>query len=241
MLLTKLIPPRSQQIKEALNVFNRFLEEPHEDPNERLELLIEGGRGSGKSSIAGGMILKANHERGDSSICIRKTTQDCVKWSMDQVEWSVHKIGKSREEYSISYQSKTIGLRNSSSRIYFKGLDDGKMMRGILNMGFVWIEEAEELSGESEYMELIASLQLRENPIIILTYHPDRNRNHWLNRYASEIIEHNGRDNRWVFRPCYLDMEEEMLGKTFFQQADMLRVTNPRAYAHEYLGIPLEG
>lgn len=246
MLLTKLIPPKSEQIKEALNVFNRFLEEPHEDKNERLEILIEGGRGSGKSSIAGGMILKANQERGDSGICIRKTTANCVKWSMDQVEWCAYTIGKSRDEYSISYQNKTIGLINSSSKIYFRGIDDGcrvlgDKIRGIPNRRYVWIEEAEELSSESEYRELIDSLLLRENPIIILTYNPHNNRNHWLNRYASEIIEHNGRDNRWVFRPCYLNMEEEMLGKDFFRKADMLRVINPRAYAHEYLGIPMEG
>ena len=248
MLLTNLIPPKSQQIKEALSVFNRFLEEPHKDPNERLELLIEGGYGCGKSSIGGGMILKACEERGDCGICITKSARDSVDWNLDNVKWCIEKLGIPSNRYSISIQAKRITLNNynSQTNIYFKGIDDGLQSigwqtRGIKNNRYVWIENAEELTSINEYVDTINELQLKVNPIVVLTYRPNKNNNHWLNRYAAEIHKKNGKDNRWVFKPCYLDMEEAMLGESFFQRAEMLRIHDPRVFVHEYLGIPVEG
>ena len=246
MLLTKLIPPKSEQIKEALNVFNRFLEEPHDDLTERLEILLAGGVGSAKSSIAGGMLLKANVERGDTVLCLRNTKQTSIKHLIDQVEWCINKVGMPERGYSVSIPNRTIKMSNAQSKIYFKSLDEGcrtleEQTRGIPNKRFVWIEDANQLCGEEEYIDLINSLKLRENPIIVLTYHPDINRNHWLNRYAQEIFKNNGSDNRWVFKPSCLDMDVDMLGKSFFKNMNYCRVNDERIFVSEYLGIPMEG
>ena len=61
MLLTKLIPRRSTEIKDAVSCFNRFIEEPHKYPEEKCEMFIYGGRGCCKSSIAAG---KAERSKG---------------------------------------------------------------------------------------------------------------------------------------------------------------------------------
>ena len=81
MLLTKLIPPRSAEIKDAVACFNRLLEEPHTSIAERCEMFIYGGRGCCKSTVAAGMMLKANKELDGWGICIRKFGRDLKEYS----------------------------------------------------------------------------------------------------------------------------------------------------------------
>lgn len=242
MLLTKLIPPKSQQVKEAVSVFNRFLEEPHATPNERLELLIAGGRGCGKSTIASGMIIKACEESKYNGFCLRKKS-DSQKWVVEQLEWSLGQLGVPNQR---SLSTRSFSLLGGKSRIVVRALDIGMQELyartvSMPNKRFVWIDAAEELESEREYLDVIENLQLRENPIVILTFNPKPRKDHWLNVYSEEILRHNGRGNRWVFKPTYFDMDKEMLGEEFFRNAEQMRITNPIAYVHEYLGISTEG
>ena len=242
MLLTKLIPPKSRQLKEAVSVFNRFLEEPHATLNERLELLIAGGRGCGKSTIASGMMIKACGESKANGICLRKSS-DSQRWVIEQLEWSIRQLEVANEK---SLHSRSFTLSESKSKIRVMGIDIGMKELyyksvSVPNRRFVWIDSAEELASEREYVDVIETLKLRENPIVILTYNPKPDKDHWLNLYSDEILRHNGSGNRWVFNPTYFDMDKDMLGEEFFRNAEQMRITNPMEYVHEYLGIPTEG
>lgn len=242
MLLTKLIPPKSRQLKEAVSVFNRFLEEPHTTLNEKLELLIAGGRGCGKSTIASGMMIKACGESKANGICLCKSS-DSQRWVIEQLVWSLRQLDVANEK---SLPTHSFTLTESKSKISVRGIDIGmqELYAKTVSMPqkrFVWIDAAEELEREREYLDVLENLQLRENPIVILTYNPKPDKDHWLNLYSDEILRHNGSGNRWVFKPMYLDMEKDMLGEEFFRRAEQVRITNPMEYVHEYLGIPTEG
>lgn len=244
MLLTNIIPPRSQELKDALNVFNRFLEEPHSDPNERLEIFIGGGRGCGKSTIAAGMMLKAHAETKGWGFCIKRTTSSSVKVVMPCFQWALCKIGVPREEVSISLQSKTLHLKGREAKITFTGIDMGAEQfwmktRGIPNKRFALIEDAHQFS-RNEYEAILDSLDLRENPIIITTFNPSPSRSHWLNEYAADIYKHNGQQGKWVFKPIYWDMDTDMIGNSFFEKAEECRKCCPELYVKEYLGIPMD-
>lgn len=241
MLLTKLIPPKSRQIKEAVSIFNRFLEEPHDTLNERLELLIAGGRGCGKSTIASGMMIKACGESKANGICLRKSS-DSQRWVIEQLEWSLRQLEVANKR---SLPTHSFTQTESKSRISVMGIDIGIQELyyksvSTPNKRFVWIDSAEELASEREYVDVIETLKLRENPIVILTYNPKPYKDHWLNMYSDEILRHNGSGNRWVFKPTYFDMEKDMLGEEYFRRAEQVRITNPMEYVHEYLGIPTE-
>lgn len=244
MLLTKLIPPRSEELKDALNVFNRFLEEPHSNPNEKLELIIVGGRGCGKSTMASGMLLKANAETGACGFSMRKELNQAAKWNCEQMVWSCETVGV-KDKYSIEFSHRQMRNKKSRSCICFRGIDEGihqlmLKVKGIPKRRFLWIDEAQEIESEFEYQETVDAIDLRENPIIILTANPCIRASHWLNRYVDEIYKNNGKNNRWVFKPCFMDMEKEMLGESFFRTANELRKENGKMFAHRFFGIPME-
>ena len=244
MLLTQLIPPRAEELKAALRVFNSFLEEPHSNLNERLEIIIVGGRGSGKSTIASGMILKATAETGAWGFSMRRSEKESAKWNLQQLLWSCETIGV-RDNYSPSLSARQLRNKNSGACICFRGIDEGMFhlamkARGIPKRRFLWIDEAEEIKSESEYEAILDALDLRENPIIILTANPNIRADHWFNSYVARIHKYNGENNRWVFKPWYFDLDRQMLGDSFFKRADEMRKADGKRFAHEYLGIPIE-
>jgi hypothetical protein len=106
----------------------------------------------------------------------------------------------------------------------------------------MWIEEADQLA-QRDYIFISKELHLAENPIIITTFNPPAYKSHWLNKKIEEHLKHhgtNGWGGEWFFNPCYTEVERELLGESFFREAEMLRRTNPRAFCHEYIGVPFE-
>lgn len=68
------------------------------------------------------------------------------------------------------------------------------------------------------------------------SFNPPISNMNWANQYALDAM---GRDNTTVVKNTYLDVPEEWLGQAFIDEALDLKETNPRAYEHEYLGIPV--
>ena len=242
MLLTKLIPPRATEIQDAVACFNRFIEEPHTNWAERCEMFIYGGRGCCKSSIASGMMLKGIKELDGGGICIRKHWRDLKGSCISQLEFTSKQLGIQDDVY-INYQP-PIQMNYNSSLIRFYGLDNGMNWLHEKTAAFplriVWIEEADQLQSEDEYKELLCALPLKENPIIISTFNPPLLSSHWINNFVESHSKKSPYNGKHFFKPCYLDMEREMLGEEFFRSADLLRRQNPKMYCHEYLGIPQE-
>ena len=190
------------------------------------------------------MMLKANQERGDGAICLRRSRKDAIAWDLDYVLWSAEQLGL-KDKAQVSKQIGSLRLDGEAPAMFFKGFDIGlselrNKVRGIINRRFLWIEDAQEIENEEEYGKILDAVDLRENPIIILTYHPPCSQRNWLNKYAEEIRASQGKFNRWVFNPCYLNMEKEMLGEQFFEGAEYVRLHSPREFVQEYLGIPQE-
>jgi phage terminase large subunit len=67
------------------------------------------------------------------------------------------------------------------------------------------------------------------------TFNPPISKNNWANEYVDDC-EAFAQDSTLVIRNSYLDVPENWLGKQFIQEAEELKVKNPRAYEHEYLG-----
>ena len=242
MLLTKLIPPRSESLKDAVACFNRFLEEPHESKEQKCEMFIYGGRACLKSSIASALVLKAMVESGQNAMCIRKQSCDLRDSCFSQMDWAARALNV---EVKKSLAKSRMEMGNNA-RCLFAGLDSPSASISasavVLRPKVVWIEEADQL--EPRYYNFIAKeLHLSENPIIITTFNPPRNKSHWLNKKIDEHLKHhglNGWGGEWFFNPCYTEVEREWLGEPFFTEAEMLRRMNPIAYCHEYIGVPFE-
>lgn len=241
MLLTKLIPPKSYAIKDAVSLFNRYIEEPPvRATNSPLWLILAGGRGSGKTTIAAGMCLKGLAEAGFSAIVMRKSMPD-LRW-MKQSFHQVLRILESKEDFLMNYNPMLVRPKCNQHRghIMFCSADLGlpfieKKCRGILNKKILWIEEASELGSQHELMKLVdVAVGGVSNPIVILTYNPPTKKSHWINQFAS------GRDGIDVFRPICTDLDVDMIGESLLRRAYEARIHNPNEYITQFCGIPLE-
>jgi phage terminase large subunit len=68
------------------------------------------------------------------------------------------------------------------------------------------------------------------------SFNPPISNMNWANQYAVDALS---RENTLVTKNTYLDVPENWLGQAFIDEAEDLKKTNPKAYEHEYLGIPV--
>ena len=66
---------------------------------------------------------------------------------------------------------------------------------------------------------------------VFYSYNPPKSRDSWVNKEALRNVT-----GRLVHDSCYLDVDPAWNGPTFCAEAEELKTSNPRAYAHEYLG-----
>ena len=99
-------------------------------------------------------------------------------------------------------------------------------------IGILWIEERDQLNGADEERSVKQSV-LRGGSISydFASYNPPKSSNAWVNQ--DEKIPN---PNRVIHSSSYLEAPKEWLGQKFIDDAEHLKETNPKAYAHEYLG-----
>ena len=120
--------------------------------------------------------------------------------------------------------------------ILFRGLDIAKKTKSIKvphgYLKYLWFEELDEFDGDEEIRTVQQSV-LRGGPqyFVFKSFNPPISKSNWANEYVmtpkSQSLRH---------KSCYLDVPPDWLGEQFFNDAEDLKRTNPRAYQHEYLG-----
>ena len=98
-----------------------------------------------------------------------------------------------------------------------------------------WFEEADMFDGMKEIRSVLQSTNRGGSKFLDLhvvqpAHHPEQ-----LYESGEALVQ---RPDRLVHSSTYLTVPPEWLGQMFFDDAELLRQTNPRAYEHEYLGIP---
>ena len=68
------------------------------------------------------------------------------------------------------------------------------------------------------------------------SFNPPISNLNWANQYATDALS---RENTLVSASDYRDVPSDWLGQAFIDEAEDLKETNPKAYEHEYLGIPV--
>ena len=121
----------------------------------------------------------------------------------------------------------------------FFGIDDGAKIKSIkARSGYIAIthfEEADQFSGMEEIRKVLQSTMRGGNKFYnFMSYNPPRSRDNWINK---EILI--SRKDRLIHQSTYLDVPREWLGDAFFDEAEFLKEIDPKAYEHEYLGVPV--
>lgn len=210
--------------------------------HEHTHYVFPGGRGSTKSSFAGGiaipLLIMANPDT--HAIAFRKVGNTVQKSIFSQVVWGIYKLGVESLFKIPKTFSTPIVYIPTGQQIIFMGLDDPQKVKSIkLPFGYIgitWFEELDQYSGENELRNVMQSTMRGGSKFWdFRTFNPPISKNNWANEYT-EDCEMYRQEDTLVIRNTYLDVPEEWLGEQFIEEANFLKDINERAYIHEYLG-----
>lgn len=203
--------------------------------------VFSGGRGSTKSSFAGGISIPLLIMQNPNchAVCFRKIGNTIQKSIFSQVTWGIYKMGLESLFHIPKNYATPIVYRPTGQQIIFMGLDDPNKVKSIkLPFGYIgitWFEELDQYSGENELRKVTQSTRRGGDKFWdFRTFNPPISKNNWANEYADDARFNS--PNTLVIHNTYLDVPKEWLGQEFIDDAEELKRKNPRAYDHEYGG-----
>jgi PBSX family phage terminase large subunit len=204
---------------------------------------LTGGRGSLKSScvsveIIYNMMKKENKNK--HAVIYRKVGDPLETSVFAQIEWAIDILGVSRL-WKLTKSPMRAEYLPTGQKIIFKGLDKAAKSKSIKvpfgYIGYLWFEEFDEFSGEEEIRKVQQSVIRGGNDFVVFkSMNPPKSRQNWANYY---IDKEKLRKDTLVSQTTYLTSPKEWLGQQFIDDAEWLKMVNPKAYKHEYLGIPI--
>lgn len=242
---------RERQRKEALSVLDSIDLKQHIAPvyfplHDDIEAgghtiyNLPGGRGSCKSSFVSLEIVNGimRDTTGNSSAIVFRLVAGTMRESVfSQIAWAIDTLGvdhlwKSRVS-PMQYTYLPTG-----AAITFRGLDDAGKLKSIKPpkgvYRYIWFEEFSELPGPNFLRNVMQSVQRGGDRFTIFrSFNPPISRNNWANQYIAQPDE-----RAMTLLTDYTMIPPAWLGEAFLYEAERLREVNPKAYEHEYLGVP---
>ena len=210
--------------------------------HNHVHYVFKGGRGSTKSSFISEMIPLLIIKHPNVHCIVFRKIGNTIKNSVwSQVVWGIDKWGL-RDFFQIPKTiANPIVYKPTGQQILFMGLDDPNKVKSVkLPFGYIgitWFEELDQYQGEKEIRKVLQST-MRGGTMFwdFRSFNPPISNLNWANQYAADALS---RENTLVMSSDYTQIPEEWLGQAFIDEAEDLKETNPRAYEHEYLGIPV--
>lgn len=204
---------------------------------------LTGGRGSLKSSFISIEIVQGlmKKENANKHAVVYRRVGDTLETSVfSQIEWAIDKLGVSHLWKLTKSPMRAIYLP-TDQRIIFKGLDHAQKSKSIKvpfgYIGYLWFEEFDEFAGEEEIRKVQQSvIRGGDEFIVFKSMNPPKSRQNWANDY---IEKEKIRSDTLVSQTTYLTSPKDWLGQQFIDDAEWLKEVNPKAYEHEYMGIPV--
>jgi PBSX family phage terminase large subunit len=202
-----------------------------------------GGRGSLKSSyssveIVFDMMKKENSQK--HAVIYRKVGDTLETSVYAQIEWAIDKLGVSHL-WKLTKSPMRVEYLPTGQRIIFKGLDKAAKSKSIKvpfgYIAYLWFEEFDEFGGEEEIRKVQQSVVRGGDDFLVFkSMNPPKSRQNWANEY---IEKEKLKKDTYVSQTTYLTSPKEWLGQQFIDDAEWLKEVNPKAYEHEYMGIPV--
>lgn len=199
---------------------------------------LYGGRGSAKSSFIGTMIPLGIMQNPDANAAVFRKVANTISTSVyEQILWGLDMLGV-RDQWKCLTSPHKMIYKPTGQVILFRGLDKAKKTKSIkVSKGYLkylWFEELDEFAGEEEIRSVQQSVMRGGSKFVVFkSFNPPISQSNWANQYI--MTPH--RDSL-RHKSCYLEVPTEWLGQQFIDDAESLHESNPRAYEHEYLGIP---
>lgn len=201
------------------------------------EFVLDGGRGSTKSSFFGGSIIEVLRNNPNVHALVVRKVGNTLKDSVyAQIKWAIG-MQECEELFDEKKNPLEIRLKSTGQTIYFRGADKPEKIKSIKPefgyIGVLWFEELDQFSGPEEVRNITQSaIRGGEKAWIFKSFNPPKSQNNWANEYVRVPKE-----NMMVHHSTYLDVPREWLGQPFIDEAEHLKAVNPDAYEHEYMGV----
>jgi len=213
--------------------------------------ILEGGRGSGKSSIIALEIVYAllqdpMHKR--EALVLRKVSNTLRESVLAQLKWAAEKI-TGLEHWDVTTSPMRMIFKPTRQRIVFMGCDDPAKLKSLIgNFEVVWFEEITEFKGELVRNEdtgehdlrteiedsIYPTVARRFNQVFFHSYNPPASSRTWVNMWTK--AKRND-PKFYVQKTSYLDIEPMgWLPPDFIYGAERMKAERPKEYEHIYLG-----
>ena len=203
---------------------------------------LEGGRGSLKSTFCG-LVIIDQIERNPSfcALAVRQLKDGLADSVYSQIVWAIEKLSEFfpwlSEDYKCTKSPMIITKKSTGQKIYFRGGDQPDKIKSIkppngMHIGIVWIEEADQIKGEGALRNIKQSaFRGGDDGILFRSYNVPRSQQHFINK--EKLIPN---PHRIIHHSHFKDAPKKWLGQRFYDDAELLKEINPKAYAHEYDG-----
>ena len=188
--------------------------------------VFPGGRGSTKSSFAGGVCVPLLIMQNPMchAVCFRKVANTIQNSIFSQVVWGIYQMRVEHLFRIPKTYSTPITYLPTGQKIYFMGLDDPMKVKSIKTpfgyIGITWFEELDQYAGENE-LRTVTQSTMRGGDMFwdFRTFNPPISKNNWANEYTDDCEAYR-QDNTLVVRNTYLDVPPQWLGQEFINEAE---------------------
>ena len=202
---------------------------------------LVGGRGSLKSSTISILIVLGIMDDSRANAVVYRKVADTLRTSVyEQICWAIDALNVN-ELWHCTVSPMQCVYKPTGQKIIFKGLDKAGKSKSIkVSKGYIkylWFEELDEYAGKEEIRSVQQSvLRGGDKFVVFKSMNPPKSRNNWANK---EVELDKLKPDCFVSETTYLQAPPEWLGEQFIADAEWLKQINPKAYEHEYLGIPV--
>lgn len=210
-------------------------------------MILQGGRGSTKTSLASLKIVYHCISEENCSVIILRKYQNTLRNSVfKEIKKASSRLGLTDGvDYIANVSPMKITFFNGNS-IYFAGTDDIEKLKGFIDesrpIKILWIEEASEFENDDDFQQAIATFSRGNNDYFIsmFSYNPPKNKYSFINIWADKMKL---RDDVLFSHTDYRTVPEKWLGKKFIEEAERLKQYDEKRYKWIYLGevIGIEG
>lgn len=212
------------------------------DNREYREYMLEGGRGSVKSSFISEKIIELIENNPKMCVVVLRKVKDTLKDSVfSQLEWAIDTLSETypflKSDYKLTKSPLEITKISTGQKIYFRGADDYGKIKSLkppkdMYIGITWYEEFDQFAGMNEIRKINQSLvRGGEDFILFYSYNTPASNLHFVN-----VEKRIPKPTRMVHRSDYRTVPKEWLGQAFIDEAEFLKEVNERLYRNEYLG-----
>ena len=208
-------------------------------------IVINGGRGSGKSyNTADALTLQAHLRTGN----ILYTRYTMVAANVSIIPEFTDKIERHRLENAFDVKLSEITSKTTNATIYFRGImqsskNQTARLKSIPNVRVWVLDEAQELTDEEQFDTIDLSLRSVDfQNLVILILNPAQKR-HWIYRrfFGERGIrwDYNGIDDRYpdtVYIHTDYTQNRAHLSQSFLDIAERTAAERPDQYRHVFLG-----